>query len=229
MQVSGVIILTCLLPLIEKSIQRKRSYIRELNGYKNGCIAQARHSQSCWSNLDQPWWLEALLLSLCQYHFQSWIWEELANYGEYSGAPSTEHTPAKTLISLMCKWKDPRGKIFICGGRIANFTNVAATFIGRVKAIVSFQCDLEAHNVEIWGRRSCRIKLSKRTTKWCRKGQIWLVCRFIFMDLRSESWQWYYWHLVLRIKMTFQSWITNSIKWLLPKSSLDQAVWIVRK
>ena len=39
---------------------------------------------------------------------------ELANYGEYSGAPSTEHTfeYAKTLIGLMTKEKDPNGKIF---------------------------------------------------------------------------------------------------------------------
>jgi len=49
---------------------------------------------------------------------------ELANYGEYSGAPSTESTfeYAKTLIGLMTKNKDPRGKIFIIGGGIANFT-----------------------------------------------------------------------------------------------------------
>ena len=74
---------------------------------------------------------------------------ELANYGEYSGAPSTEHTYeyAKTLISLMTKRKDPRGKIFIIGGGIANFTDVAATFTGLIKAIVSFQDDLKTHNV----------------------------------------------------------------------------------
>lgn len=74
---------------------------------------------------------------------------ELANYGEYSGAPSTEHTYeyAKTLISLMTKEKDPRGKIFIIGGGIANFTDVAATFEGLIKAIVSYQDDLKAHNV----------------------------------------------------------------------------------
>ena len=45
---------------------------------------------------------------------------ELANYGEYSGAPSTEDTYnyAKTLIGLMCKEKDQRGKVFIVGGGI---------------------------------------------------------------------------------------------------------------
>ena len=82
--------------------------------------------------------------------------QELANYGEYSGAPSTEHTYeyAKTLISLMCQQKDPRGKIFIIGGGIANFTDVAATFTGLIKAIVSFQDDLRTHHVQIWVRRA---------------------------------------------------------------------------
>lgn len=47
---------------------------------------------------------------------------ELANYGEYSGAPSTEHTfeYAKTIISLMTKERDERGKILLIGGGIAN-------------------------------------------------------------------------------------------------------------
>ena len=60
---------------------------------------------------------------------------ELANYGEYSGAPSTEHTfeYAKTLIGLMTRVRDPRGKIFMIGGGIANFTDVAATFEGLIK------------------------------------------------------------------------------------------------
>lgn len=56
--------------------------------------------------------------------------DELANYGEYSGAPSEQQTYeyAKTILSLMTKEKDPRGKVLIIGGGIANFTNVAATF-----------------------------------------------------------------------------------------------------
>ena len=55
---------------------------------------------------------------------------ELANYGEYSGAPSEQQTYeyAKTILSLMTKEKNPDGKILIIGGGIANFTNVAATF-----------------------------------------------------------------------------------------------------
>ena len=59
---------------------------------------------------------------------------ELANYGEYSGAPSEGQTYeyAKTILDLMTRGT-PRedGKILIIGGGIANFTNVAATFKGE--------------------------------------------------------------------------------------------------
>ena len=58
---------------------------------------------------------------------------ELANYGEYSGAPSEQQTYeyAKTILHLMTtSAKHPDGKILIIGGGIANFTNVASTFKG---------------------------------------------------------------------------------------------------
>jgi ATP citrate (pro-S)-lyase len=77
--------------------------------------------------------------------------QELANYGEYSGAPSTEHTfeYAKTLIGLMTRERDPRGKIFIIGGSIANFTDVAATFSGLIKAIKAYSDVLRTHNASL--------------------------------------------------------------------------------
>jgi ATP citrate (pro-S)-lyase len=83
---------------------------------------------------------------------------ELANYGEYSGAPSTEHTfeYAKTLIGLMTREKEHQGKIFIIGGGIANFTDVAATFTGLINAIMAFQEDLKTHRVKIWVRETER-------------------------------------------------------------------------
>lgn len=59
---------------------------------------------------------------------------ELANYGEYSGAPSEQQTYeyAKTILNLMTSSpKHPEGKVLITGGGIANFTNVAATFSGK--------------------------------------------------------------------------------------------------
>jgi ATP citrate (pro-S)-lyase len=81
---------------------------------------------------------------------------ELANYGEYSGAPSTEETfvYAKTLFSLMTKVKHPEGKFLIIGGGIANFTDVAATFTGLIKAFQHYAEELKEHNIKIWIRRA---------------------------------------------------------------------------
>ena len=45
-------------------------------------------------------------------------------------------------------------QILIIGGGIANFTNVAATFKGIVKALLQFQAKLVEHNVSIFVRRA---------------------------------------------------------------------------
>ncbi|KAF2345231.1 ATP-citrate synthase citrate-binding domain, partial [Trinorchestia longiramus] len=81
---------------------------------------------------------------------------ELANYGEYSGAPSEQQTYeyAKTILSLMTKEVHPQGKVLIIGGGIANFTNVAATFKGIVKALREYQMKLQEGNVRIYVRRA---------------------------------------------------------------------------
>ncbi|KAI9140660.1 citrate synthase-like protein [Paraphysoderma sedebokerense] len=81
---------------------------------------------------------------------------ELANYGEYSGAPSETQTYeyAKTILDLMTRGNPhPEGKILIIGGGIANFTNVAATFKGIVRALKEYQKLLVAHKVRIFVRR----------------------------------------------------------------------------
>ncbi|XP_064614160.1 ATP-citrate synthase-like [Liolophura sinensis] len=80
---------------------------------------------------------------------------ELANYGEYSGAPSEQQTYeyAKTLLGLMTKEKHPDGKVLVIGGGIANFTNVASTFKGIVKALREYQQKLIEFNVSIYVRR----------------------------------------------------------------------------
>lgn len=81
---------------------------------------------------------------------------ELANYGEYSGAPSEQQTYeyAKTILSLMTKKAHPDGKVLIIGGGIANFTNVAATFSGIITALREFQTRLIEHKVSIFVRRA---------------------------------------------------------------------------
>jgi ATP citrate (pro-S)-lyase len=81
---------------------------------------------------------------------------ELANYGEYSGAPSEGQTYeyAKTIIDLMTRGAPrPDGKILIVGGGIANFTNVAATFKGIIRALQEYKSQLIAHSVKIFVRR----------------------------------------------------------------------------
>jgi ATP citrate (pro-S)-lyase len=81
--------------------------------------------------------------------------KELANYGEYSGAPTTEETflYARTLIQLMVKYKSEKPKYLFVGGGIANFTDVPTTFTGLIKAIKAFQEELIEHRVQIWVRR----------------------------------------------------------------------------
>jgi len=81
---------------------------------------------------------------------------ELANYGEYSGAPSEAQTCmyAKTILELMTKTIDPKGKILILGGGIANFTDVAATFIGIISAFRAYEKQLKDGNIKIYIRRA---------------------------------------------------------------------------
>lgn len=91
--------------------------------------------------------------TICDYGGAS----ELANYGEYSGAPSEQQTYeyAKTLLNLMTQTKPhPDGKVLIIGGGIANFTNVAATFSGIITALREFQTRLIHHKVSIFVRRA---------------------------------------------------------------------------
>ncbi|KAF6767865.1 hypothetical protein AHF37_06530 [Paragonimus kellicotti] len=82
---------------------------------------------------------------------------DLANYGEYSGAPSEGQTYeyAKTILSLMVRG-DPHsdGKVLLIGGGIANFTNVAATFKGIVRALLQYKTELQLHKVRIFVRRA---------------------------------------------------------------------------
>lgn len=81
---------------------------------------------------------------------------ELANYGEYSGAPNDEQTYnyARTILGLMTRTRRDDGKVLIVGGGIANFTDVAATFRGLIKALRAFKDELKAGGVKIYVRRA---------------------------------------------------------------------------
>ena len=81
--------------------------------------------------------------------------EDLANYGEYSGGPTTGETQfyAETIFDLMTRYDDPRGKILIIGGAIANFTDVAKTFTGIINAFEKWADKLKEHKTKIYVRR----------------------------------------------------------------------------
>jgi ATP-citrate lyase beta-subunit len=83
--------------------------------------------------------------------------EDLANYGEYSGGPTTGETKfyAETIFDLMTREKDPsgRGKVLIIGGAIANFTDVAKTFTGIIQAFENYQDKLKEVDTKIYVRR----------------------------------------------------------------------------
>ena len=83
--------------------------------------------------------------------------KELANYGEYSGNPTAELTYeyTKTMLDLMTREKDAQGrdKFLLIGGGIANFTDVAKTFTGIIRAIEEFQDRLKEVGVRIFVRR----------------------------------------------------------------------------
>ena len=80
---------------------------------------------------------------------------ELANYGEYSGDPSEEFTYlyAKTILDVMTRKAHPKGKFLLIGGGIANFTDVANTFKGIIKALNEFKNKLQENKVKIFVRR----------------------------------------------------------------------------
>jgi len=83
--------------------------------------------------------------------------DELANYGEYSGNPTTDQTYeyAKTILDIMTREKDPKGrpKFLLVGGGIANFTDVAKTFTGITMALRDYKKKLKDTNVKIYVRR----------------------------------------------------------------------------
>ena len=82
---------------------------------------------------------------------------DLANYGEYSGGPTTSETKfyADTVIDLMTRHNDSHGrdKILIIGGAIANFTDVAKTFTGIIQSFDEKADKMKEHNVKTYVRR----------------------------------------------------------------------------
>lgn len=81
--------------------------------------------------------------------------KEIANYGEYSGNPTTQETYeyTKTILKLMTTHPHPKGKVLIIAGAIANFTDIEKTFKGIIRAITEYQTPLREQHISIYVRR----------------------------------------------------------------------------
>jgi len=80
--------------------------------------------------------------------------DELANYGEYSGNPNSEETYlyTKQIIRLILDSKSKQKVLFV-GGAVANFTDIAKTFSGIIRALDESADLLRDQNLKVYVRR----------------------------------------------------------------------------
>lgn len=80
---------------------------------------------------------------------------ELGNYAEYSGAPNEEEVLQYARVVIDCATAEPDGRkrALVIGGGIANFTDVAATFNGIIRALREKESKLKAARMSIYVRR----------------------------------------------------------------------------
>jgi ATP-citrate lyase beta-subunit len=78
----------------------------------------------------------------------------LANYGEYSGNPTTDETKLYTAAVLeLLLASTAHHKVLIIAGAVANFTDVRATFQGITAALRQQEDKLQQQGVKIYIRR----------------------------------------------------------------------------
>ncbi|KAL9364034.1 hypothetical protein Peur_041907 [Populus x canadensis] len=80
---------------------------------------------------------------------------ELGNYAEYSGAPNEDEVLQYARVVIDCATSNPDGhkRALVIGGGIANFTDVAATFNGIIRALKEKESKLKAARMNIYVRR----------------------------------------------------------------------------
>lgn len=80
---------------------------------------------------------------------------ELGNYAEYSGNPKEQETYlyARTLLNLVTRDPDGRRRALLCGGGVANFSDIAATLGGLQQALTDFHGKLQVAKVKVFVRR----------------------------------------------------------------------------
>ena len=81
---------------------------------------------------------------------------QLANYGEYSGAPSTEETftYAKIMFILMTDHRLPDGKFLIIGGAIAKIYRCCIHVYHCDQSSGGFCIGFKEHSIKMWIRRA---------------------------------------------------------------------------
>lgn len=80
--------------------------------------------------------------------------KSLGNYGEYSGNPNAEevYLYTKNILELLLASQTEK-KVLIIGGGVANFTNIAVTFKGVIKALEEMKNELVKQHIKIFVRR----------------------------------------------------------------------------
>ena len=80
---------------------------------------------------------------------------KLANYGEYSGNPTTSYVYlySKKILELMLNSNTNEQIILVVGGGISNFTYVDKTFEGILKSIEELSSEICSKNIKILVRR----------------------------------------------------------------------------
>ena len=79
---------------------------------------------------------------------------KLANYGEYSGNPTAHEAYIYTaeVLKLLLASSATKKVLFI-GGAVANFTDIASTFAGVIKALAEYSEQLRQQEVKVFVRR----------------------------------------------------------------------------
>lgn len=80
---------------------------------------------------------------------------DLGNYAEYSGAPKEDEVLQYARVVIDCATANPDGlkRALVIGGGIANFTDVAATFSGIIRALREKESKLKAARMHVFVRR----------------------------------------------------------------------------
>jgi ATP citrate (pro-S)-lyase len=81
--------------------------------------------------------------------------QELANYGEYSGSPSDDdvYSYAKIILAELLQATINKPRTIIVAGGVANFTDVAKTFRGLIRALDEKKTELVKAKVKVFVRR----------------------------------------------------------------------------